>query len=89
MAELKEKLPVHEAVHVIDSKTIYKTQKWWKAVVLANMFGHDKIMVYLWRVDEKTGKWKRKQKLGVNNEKDWTATKGAIDEFIPRLGTIQ
>jgi len=85
----KEKLPVHETVNVLDYKTIYKTNKWWMAVVLANMFGHDKIMIYQWKVDEKTGRWKRKQKLGVNYVKDWNLIKEAVEEFIPRLGTIQ
>lgn len=52
------------------------------------MFGHDKVMVYLWRMDEKTGNWKRKQKLGVNKEKDWNLTKEAVEQLIPRIGTV-
>lgn len=79
----EEKFPVDETVHVIDGRTIYRTQKWWCAVILANMFGHDKIMVYQWQ--NRDGQWKRKQKFGINFAKDWVAIKSAIDEFIPKL----
>jgi len=80
----EEKLPVHETVKVIDYKTIYKTNKWWCAVILANMFGHNKILIYQWRM--KNGVWKRKQKFGINYDKDWQAIKNAVEEFLPKLG---
>jgi hypothetical protein len=97
----KEPLPVDEAIQVIDYETIYKTQKWWCAVLLGNMFGHDKIMVYLWQMTEvkrkdpssgqwvSTGQsqWKRKQKMGINFEKDWEHIKKAVDSFMPRIRT--
>jgi hypothetical protein len=83
----KEPLPVDEAIQVIDYRNIYKTSKWWCAVLLGNMFGHDKIMVYLWQWNDKTGKWKRKQKMGINFEKDWEKIKSAVEEFLPRIRT--
>jgi len=85
--EQKEQLPVDEAIQVIDYRTIYKTPKWWCAVLLGNMFGHDKIMVYLWQWNDKMGGWKRKQKMGINFEKDWENIKKAVDEFMPRIRT--
>lgn len=95
----EERLPVDDTIQVKDYRTIYKSAKWWCAVVLGNMFGHDKIMIYQWqwseskRKDETTGKWipsgnfiwKRKQKFGVNFEKDWIAIKAAVDEFLPKM----
>jgi hypothetical protein len=52
------------------------------------MFGHDKIMVYLWQWNEKMGGWKRKQKFGVNFEKDWENIKKAVEEFLPKIRTV-
>jgi len=83
----KESLPVDEAIQVIDYVTIYKTSKWWCAVLLGNMFGHDKIMVYLWQWNEKMNDWKRKQKMGINFEKDWENIKKAVDGFMPKIRT--
>lgn len=88
MSEQEEKLPVDEAIQVIEYRTIYKTSKWWCAVLLGNMFGHDKIMVYLWQWNEKMGGWKRKQKFGVNFEKDWENIKKAVEEFLPKIRTV-
>jgi len=82
----KEKLPVHETVHVIEYKTIYKTNKWWCAVALVNMFGHDKIVIYQWQ--NANGKWKRKQKFGINFEKDWLAIKSIVDEYINKIKMV-
>lgn len=87
MSEDNEPYPVHETVKVLDGRTIFKTAKWWQAVILANMFGHDKIMIYLWQ--NKDGQWKRKHKFGINFVKDWEKLKVAVDEFIPRIRTIQ
>jgi len=95
----EEKLPVDETIQVIDYRTIYKSKKWWCAVVLANAFGHNKILTYQWqwteikRRDEATGKWiptgqfkwKRKQKFSVNYPQDWDKIKAAHEEFLPKL----
>jgi hypothetical protein len=93
----EEKLPVDDSIDIKDYRTIYKSSKWWCAVVFGNMFGHDKIMVYQWQWNEtkklENGKWipsgifkwKRKQKFGINFEKDWIAIKAAVDEFLPKM----
>jgi len=95
----KEPYPVDDAFKVIDGTDIYKTQKWWCAVLLVNAFGHDKIMVYLWQYKEKkrneggqwvgTGQfnWKVQQKMGINFEKNWDDTKKAVDKYMLRLRT--
>lgn len=79
----EEKLPVNETIHVIKYRNIYKTQKWWCAVVLGMMFGHKKVMFFIWQ--NRDGKWKRKNKFSVNFEKDWLSIKEATDEFIKEL----
>jgi hypothetical protein len=81
-----EPLPVDPTISVIEYTTIYKTQKWWHAVVLANMFGHNKIMIFLWQ--QKDGKWKRKHKFGINFVKDWEKMKPVIEDYIKK-GNIQ
>jgi len=87
MSQQEEKLPVHETVNVMDYTTIYKNTKWWCAVVFANMFGHDKVMVYLWQWSTKDGKWKRKQKFGINFEQNWNDMKAAIDKYMGMMRT--
>jgi len=84
----EERLPVDEAVEVIDYRTIYKTQKWWKVVALVNKFGHDEIATYLWIIDEK-GKWRRKQKMAVRNPDEWAKVVTAHEEFLPRIKQIR
>jgi len=83
-----EKLPVDDSIQVIDYVDIYKNNKWWCAVLLGNMFGHNKIMVYLWQWNDKTQNWKRKQKFGINFVKDWEKMKPVIEDYI-RKGNIQ
>lgn len=82
-----EPLPVSEVVKVIECVTIYKTTKWWCAVALVNMFGHNKVSVYQWKQDDKAKKgWKRKQKFTLNHSKDWEAIKKAIEMLLPKAG---
>jgi hypothetical protein len=94
----EEKYPVDETIQVIEGTTIYKNNKWWFAVLLANSFGHNKVMVYQWQYVEKkrnengqwvgTGEfhWKRKQKIGFNFTKDWDKAKLVIDEYMKKGG---
>ena len=71
MSDQPEKLPVSDVINVIEYEVIYKTPKWWKVVALVNAFGHDSVVVYLWRWDDKKRGWKRKQKLGTKNDEEW------------------
>ena len=91
----EESFPVDESIKVIKGTTIYKNKKWWFAVLLANSFGHNKVMIYQWQWSEKktrnqsgtfvgTGEfyWKRKQKIGFNFSKDWDSAKPIIDQYM-------
>lgn len=92
-----EKFPVDEVIQVIKGETVYKNNKWWFAVLLANSFGHNKVMIYQWQWTEKkkpdpenrgkwigTGEfyWKRKQKIGFNFSKDWDKAKVLVDQYM-------
>lgn len=77
-----EPFPVDETIHVLKGSTIYKNKKWWFAVLLADSFGHKKVMIYQWQFNETQNKWKRKQKIGFNFSKDWDAAKPIIDAYM-------
>lgn len=79
----EEPLPVSESISVLESKTIYKTQKWWCAVALVNAFGYKKVTVYLW-LKGKNGKWKRKQNLTINRN-TWNELLKIIPEFLEKV----
>ena len=77
-----EPYPVDESVSIIKATTIYKNKKWWCAVILANMFGHNKVLIYQWQFNEQSGRWKRKQKMSINFAKDWDSMKPVIEEYV-------
>jgi hypothetical protein len=52
----EEKIPISEKLNVLQSQTIYKTEKWWSAVALVESFGRKQIAVYLWM--KKDDQWK-------------------------------
>ncbi|MEM2110263.1 MAG: hypothetical protein QXX08_00075 [Candidatus Bathyarchaeia archaeon] len=78
-----EKFPVSESLKVIQGTTIYKTEKWWLAVVLLDSFGRKQIATYLW--NNKGGTWKRKQKFVITNSIMWQQISEAITKFLPEL----
>lgn len=86
-----EPYPVDETLKVLKGTDIYKTQKWWCAVLLVNAFGHDKVMVYLWqwkedRTRDGQGKgmfrWRVQQKMGINFEQNWNDIKKVVDQYL-------
>jgi len=79
----KEKLPLWEQYKVIDYVTIFRSDKWWEAVVVIEAFGKRSIALYLWLKQE--GTWKRKQKFQVRNKDEWNKLKTAIEQLTPRL----
>lgn len=79
----EEKIPISEKLNVLQSKTIYKSGKWWSAVALIESFGRKQIAVYLWI--KKDGQWKRKQKLIIHNVGEWLQIKEAIEKMLPEL----
>ena len=79
----QEKFPVSNVITVIDGKTIYKTAKWWQAVILGEAFGHRFVAVYLW---QKQGeRWKRLHKLKVNNPANWKQIREVMDDLVEKL----
>jgi hypothetical protein len=49
MTEPGEKLPISEFYKVIDYITIFKSEKWWEAIVIFESFGRRSIGLYLWQ----------------------------------------
>ncbi len=80
---IEEKFPVSESLNVIQGITIYKTGKWWLAVVLLETFGRKQIATYLW--NNKNGVWKRRQKFMVQNETTWRQITEAVEKLLPKL----
>jgi hypothetical protein len=79
----EDKLPISEKLKVMDSATLYKTNKWWSAIVLLESFGRKQIAMYVWL--NKDGKWKRNQKFVIHNKGEWSQIKEAVNKFINQL----
>lgn len=75
----QEKLPVSEVYKVIDYITIYKTDLWWEAMVVFEIYGRRQIGMYLWQ--KRNGQWKRKNKFGIRNVDEWNKLKNAINQL--------
>jgi hypothetical protein len=84
MAEkTEEKLPVSDFYKVIDHVTVFKSQKWWEAIVIFESGGKRAIGLYLW---QKRGEdWKRKHKFNIRNMDEWNKLKAAIEQLTPKL----
>ncbi|MEM3617114.1 MAG: hypothetical protein QXJ31_04295 [Candidatus Bathyarchaeia archaeon] len=83
MTESNEKLPISEFYKVIDYITIFKSEKWWEAIVIFESFGRRSIGLYLWQ--RRDGVWKRKHKFNVRNMEEWNRLKEAIERLAPKL----
>jgi hypothetical protein len=79
----KEIFPISEKLKILKGLTVYKSEKWWYAVVLVESFGRKQIGAYLWM--KKGDQWKRKQKLVVHNKGEWLQIKEAIEKLLPEL----
>ena len=80
-----EKLPLSDFYKVVDSATIFKSQKWWEAVVVVESFGRRLISFYLWQFRD--GKWKRKHKFQMRSLDEWNKVKAAVDTLATKLQT--
>ncbi|NWF87464.1 hypothetical protein HXY32_06630 [Candidatus Bathyarchaeota archaeon] len=85
MTEQSEKLPISEFYKVVDSVTIFKSEKWWEAIVVFESYGKRSIGFYLWQKRNDT--WKRKHKFNVRNIDEWNKIKNAIEQLAPKLGS--
>jgi len=79
----EEKLPISDFYKVVDHATIFKSQKWWEAVVIFESFGKRSIGLYLWQ--KRQDAWKRKHKFNVRNLEEWSKLKNAIEQLSPKL----
>ncbi len=78
-----EELPISEVYKAVDHVTIFKSDKWWEAIVLVESFGKRFIAMYMWNF--KDGKWKRKHKFHIRREEEWKKVKSSVERFLPRL----
>lgn len=83
MNEKNEKLPISDFYKVIDYVTIFRSDKWWEAIVLIEAYGRRSIAMYLWQFRD--GKWKRKHKFHMRNLEEWNKVKKAIDQLAPKI----
>jgi len=79
----EEKLPISEQLEIIDSITLYKTDKWWSAIAFVDSFGRKQIAMYLWL--NKDGKWRRNQKFTIHNKAEWAQIKEAVEKFVDQF----
>lgn len=83
MAEKTERLPISDFYKVVDYVTIFRSEKWWEAVVVFESFGKRSIGLYLWQ--KRNNAWKRKHKFNVRNLEEWNKLKAAIEKLAPIL----
>jgi len=80
-----EKLPISDFYKVIDYVTMFKSEKWWEAIVVFESLGKRKIGLYLWV--NRDGVWKRKHKFDIRNLDEWNKLKTAIEQLTPKLAS--
>jgi hypothetical protein len=80
---MEEELPVSEKLKVLKSFTLYKTGKWWSAIVLIDSFGRKQVALYVWL--NKNGKWKRNQKFIIHSRLEWFKIKETVENFVSQL----
>lgn len=83
MTEASEKLPISDFYKVVDHVTIFKSERWWEAIVVFESYGKRAIGLYLWQ--KRNEAWKRKHKFNVRNMEEWNKLKGAIEQLAPKL----
>jgi hypothetical protein len=81
----EEKLPISDFYKVVGSITLFKSQKWWEAVVVFESAGKKSIGLYLWQ--KRNDVWKRKHKFNVRNMEEWGKLKAAIEQLAPKLAS--
>jgi hypothetical protein len=79
----EEKLPISDFYKIIDSITIFKSHKWWEAIVVFESYGKRSIGMYLW--EKKQEAWKRKHKFTIRSLEEWTKFKNAMEQLTPKL----
>jgi hypothetical protein len=83
LSEAEEKLPISGFYKVVDYVNIFKSEKWWEAIVVFESFGRRSIGLYLWQ--NRNGTWKRKHKFNIRNLEEWNKLKSAIEQLTSKL----
>jgi len=83
--KMSEKLPISDFYKVVDFVTIFRSEKWWEAVVVIESYGKRSIAMYMWQFRD--GKWKRKHKFQLRNLDEWEKVKNAVDQLATKLSS--
>ncbi|MCL5788229.1 MAG: hypothetical protein M1357_00210 [Candidatus Marsarchaeota archaeon] len=78
-----EVFPVDENLKQVAGKTIYKSEKWWKAAVVTEGWGKKSLTVYLWQ--SRNGEWKVAQKYKIHSKDEWLKDKPILEELVEKL----
>lgn len=81
--KMSEKLPISDFYKVVDFVTIFRSEKWWEAVVVIESYGKRSIAMYMWQFRD--GKWKRKHKFQLITLDEWKKVKNAVDQLATKL----
>lgn len=79
-------LPVSEYYHVAAAETVFKTDEWWKAVVVIDAKGDyetSEVILYLWQQTDNG--WKCRQKYPIKRISDWEDDLSGITKFIEEV----
>jgi len=80
---MPDKFPTHEKLETLEGRTIFKSNDWWKAVVLYDGFSGRELGIYLWK--RSGDDWKRQQKYVIRSEDDWEADQEAVRPLLKEL----
>lgn len=78
-----EQLPLSSFYKVVDSVSLFRSEKWWEAIVVIESLGRRSIAMYLWQ--KKGDQWKRKHKFQIRNLQEWEKLKAAVEKLTPAL----
>jgi hypothetical protein len=77
------KFPIHSSLILIGGESIYRTDKWWKAVVeyqFEEGAEHAEVAVYLWHREDDN--WTRKNKYVVKTAEAWADDLPVIERYL-------
>jgi hypothetical protein len=81
--KVEEKLPISDFYKVEEYVTVFKSQKWWKAIAIYQSGSRRALGIYLWV--NRNGTWKRKQKLNIVDANEWKKLKDSVEQLLPKL----
>lgn len=76
-------VPVSDYYRVAGGETVFKTDEWWKAVVVIDRKGDwdtHEVIIYLWQFEDE--KWRRRQKYSIKSPSHWADDRLAVEELL-------